>query len=276
MLTSSFPSANSNSIRTAFWLVYETIRSPSLAARARAAVVNSQTSSTTSCYPSALCSSPLLQFLYAETLRIRSALMILRNLSEVNLRLDNWLIPCDSIATVMTHFPHHDEQIWNTGTFEDPHPLNQFWADRFLIYSGELKSGPLRCDEKLAKTDEKPLNQLPCSSTNPSLLPQSRAAFKPSSIPTFSTEGLAGTWIPFGGGQNICPGRYFAKQEIILTPALLLTSCDIELLEEKKYPWEWWSFWKTAKRGPKVDLGSFGSGVYGVVGESRCRLRRRA
>ncbi|KAH6653321.1 cytochrome P450 [Truncatella angustata] len=47
--------------------------------------------------------------------------------------------------------------------------------------------------------------------------------------PEFSTEGLAGLWIPFGGGERMCPGRHLAKLEMILTYAYLFSKYDIEL-----------------------------------------------
>ncbi|KAK6821750.1 cytochrome P450 [Apiospora arundinis] len=43
------------------------------------------------------------------------------------------------------------------------------------------------------------------------------------------TGGLAGLWIPFGGGERMCPGRHLAKLEIILTYAALFSKFDLEL-----------------------------------------------
>ncbi len=36
---------------------------------------------------------------------------------------------------------------------------------------------------------------------------------------------------PYGGGTTICPGRFFAKQEILLTIGLLVSKFDIEFVE---------------------------------------------
>lgn len=47
--------------------------------------------------------------------------------------------------------------------------------------------------------------------------------------PEFSTDGLAGLWIPFGGGERMCPGRHLAKLEMILTYAYLFSKYDLEL-----------------------------------------------
>lgn len=109
--------------------------------------------------------------------------------------------------------------IWNTGTPEDPHPLDQFWADRFLIYPDDPTSGPLRKDYTAREKEQR----------NWTL------ADKVEMGPKFSMEGVAGGWIPYGGGQRICPGRHFAKQEIIGTFAMLFTHYDIELLTPENF-----------------------------------------
>ncbi|KAK2037424.1 cytochrome P450 [Colletotrichum somersetense] len=47
----------------------------------------------------------------------------------------------------------------------------------------------------------------------------------------FTMAGRTNSFFPFGGGSSICPGRVFAKQEIIMTLAALVTRFEIELLE---------------------------------------------
>ena len=47
--------------------------------------------------------------------------------------------------------------------------------------------------------------------------------------PSFSLDNLGGAFIPYDCGLNICPGRNFAKQEIMLSFAMLYTRFDIEL-----------------------------------------------
>jgi hypothetical protein len=50
-----------------------------------------------------------------------------------------------------------------------------------------------------------------------------------------------------GGGVSICPGRHFAKQEIMATVALILLTFDIELEEYVKMDGS------KSDRGPKDD-----------------------
>lgn len=34
---------------------------------------------------------------------------------------------------MMSYPSHHDSRVYNTGTSDDPRPLDDFWADRFLV-----------------------------------------------------------------------------------------------------------------------------------------------
>ncbi|KAJ5606910.1 hypothetical protein N7537_003529 [Penicillium hordei] len=47
----------------------------------------------------------------------------------------------------------------------------------------------------------------------------------------FSLEGLTECWMPYGGGHRMCPGRHFAKNEIIGTLGLLLELFECELVD---------------------------------------------
>ena len=45
---------------------------------------------------------------------------------------------------------------------------------------------------------------------------------------TFTTSGTNGKFFPFGGGKTICPGRVFAKQEVLGSVACVLLAFGIE------------------------------------------------
>ncbi|KXJ89919.1 cytochrome P450, partial [Microdochium bolleyi] len=54
----------------------------------------------------------------------------------------------------------------------------------------------------------------------------------------FSTASSAHKFWPYGGGKTICPGRVFAKQEILATVAMVLLGFDVEPVEDAKGRWE--------------------------------------
>ncbi|ROT42879.1 cytochrome P450, partial [Sodiomyces alkalinus F11] len=47
--------------------------------------------------------------------------------------------------------------------------------------------------------------------------------------PEFSLDGLAGLWIPFGGGDRMCPGRHLTKMEMLITYAYLFSRYEVEM-----------------------------------------------
>jgi cytochrome P450 len=50
-------------------------------------------------------------------------------------------------------------------------------------------------------------------------------------IPEFEVAGKRGSFIPFGGGSGMCPGRFVAKQEILMTLAMIIARFDVEFVE---------------------------------------------
>lgn len=52
--------------------------------------------------------------------------------------------------------------------------------------------------------------------------------------PEFSMSGMTGLWIPYGGGPRACPGRHFAKREIMVTCALMISMFDVEILADEE------------------------------------------
>ncbi|KAF2746815.1 cytochrome P450 [Sporormia fimetaria CBS 119925] len=77
----------------------------------------------------------------------------------------------------------------------------------------------------------------------------------------FSLKGTEGSWMPFGGGTHICPGKTFAKQVIFLTAALLVTQYDIEFVGDKE--------------DMKMGTRNFGFGTLGPRGKVPVMIRRR-
>ena len=149
--------------------------------------------------------NPLLQSIYAETLRLRIAAFIMRSPERENMKINEWTVPKDDIVLIATTPAHMDGKVWNTGKINE-HPIHRFWADRFLIYPGDPCSGPVK------RTSHQETSKL---------LEGNDAVF--------SLDGLEGSWIPYGGGFRACPGRHFAKREILMTVAVMVTLFDIEI-----------------------------------------------
>ncbi|KAI1382460.1 cytochrome P450 [Hypoxylon crocopeplum] len=234
--------ANSNAVPAAIWFLIETIRDIPLKNEIFQRVSSTLLTPGTDIShgdshmefdTEKLCSDPLLQSVYAETLRLRVAALIVREAAQRDFSFCGWHIKKNEVLTVSSHTEAMNEDIWGMGQDSNPHPLDTFWSHRFLVDPEDPNSGPLR-DPKLKKITNRD--------------------------PYFSTDGLAGTWIPYGGGRSLCPGRHFAKREIMLTTAVFLTAYEFDL--DPSYI-------------PTVDMGHFGFGTMPPKGKIPCRIRRR-
>ena len=84
-----------------------------------------------------------------------------------------------------------------------------------------------------------------------------------------STSGINGKFFPFGGGKTICPGRVFAKQEVLAAVAAVLLSFDIEPLgftDERG---------KSTKKFPTPRKTYPGSAILATDGDMMARIRSR-
>ena len=132
-----------------------------------------------------------------------------------------------------------DSKAWCTNDKRPSEPVEVFCAERFLEYP---KPHP-DCTHPSTKSDQAAVGLQPA--------------------PKFSLKDRSGDWIPYGGGQRMCPGRHFAKQEMIASLAIMLTLFDIELLDE-------------AGRIPNNDMVGFGFGVLWPKGATPVRMKVRS
>lgn len=188
-----------------------------------------------------LCSRPLLQSIYAEVLRFRSGTVINRVPTSSDFHIGGWHFKKGEQIIVSTYDSARDQSVWNQGTPDDPHSVNEFWPERFILYPGNSNSGPVL----------------------PAIAQQAKKAQDSTiSEPIFSLDGTTGSWIPYGGGTRMCPGRHFAKKEMIVTMAMFLVSFDIELLTHE-------GSWI------QPDLHYFMFGVMHPEGKIPARIRKR-
>ncbi|KAJ4355592.1 uncharacterized protein N0V89_003612 [Didymosphaeria variabile] len=91
---------------------------------------------------------------------------------------------------------------------------------------------------------------------------------------SYSTAGLGGKYFPFGGGHYMCPGRVFAKQEVLGTVAMLLLNFDITFTKFVKHTK---GGWEAAGKNdfPTIKNGFAGNQVVGIEGVMRVHIKRR-
>lgn len=230
-------SSNYNFIIAVFWMLLEVYKDRDLLARIRASL--SLTASNLDVLNPV--EYPLIHSVYSETLRLRTAAYITRRFPHKSVVLDGkWIIPKDRLCIASSHPAHRDEHVWNTQNGK--YDLDTFWAERFLVYPDDAQSGP-------ANPAYRMLEKSPKLSV-PSL----------GGAPHFSLDGVASTWIPFGGGPRACPGKHIAKSQILSTFASFVQKLDVELLAAA----EAWA----------MDEGSYGPGVQLPVGKVPVWIRR--
>lgn len=159
--------------------------------------------------------------------------------------LGKWKLPRGATGVVSSGISHMDKKYWNDAGGK--HPLSEFWPDRFLVNPADPSSGPVRSDQ---------------------IRPMRSRSGDGSRKPYFSTEGLDGVWIPYGGnssyphprifearalisylgGPSICPGRFLAKNVVFFFCALLITRFDIEPLNDDSFQLDPWRYGLGAAR----------------------------
>lgn len=163
-------------------------------------------------------SSPLLQSIYAEALRMHASLMLTRSPTSGDHRIGDFVLPKGGLICIPADLAASDEALW--GRERTARPLAHFWAERFLV----TERG-----EDGTETAH------------------------------FSTKGLDGAWIPYGGGALICPGRHLSKLEMIGGVAVFAAYFQIDM----------------SSGVPPMDHAFFGLGAQPPAGAVPVRLRRR-
>ncbi|KAI1179675.1 cytochrome P450 [Nemania sp. FL0916] len=217
--------ASRNSVTAASWAIFDIYRDPSLLASVRAEVdpcVVESADGRVRFDTDRLFRLPVLQAVYAETLRLRMHFYIIRMADRADMNIRDWIIPRRKVIVTPTTVAHMDPGAWNTG-MNDEHPVDEFWVGRFLKYTSESVHD----------------------------------------APTYTTKGLEGSWIPYGGGPRQCPGRHFAKRQILFTISLMVNLFDCEILGKGRDVQE------------DFTLNGYGSGVSHPAGKVPMRIRRR-
>ncbi|KAH8820156.1 putative cytochrome P450 [Xylogone sp. PMI_703] len=189
---------NSNSIPTTIWMIIEVVKDPSLFQAIREEVSTAYTTDASTNVRTLdfqkLTTLPLLQSVYTEVLRLHVSFNIMRNTKEL-VTMDGFTFKTGSTLQAPMAIAHYDETVWGVAGY----PASVFWAERHIKYTEE-------------KDDNGGVHRKR----------------------VFAMAGRPSSFFPFGGGAPICPGRHFAKAEILMTIGLLVSKFDIEFVEWTK------------------------------------------
>jgi hypothetical protein len=204
------------------------LKSDNLKARAVAEVDECFDGNTVAVAAEKLLSAKLAVSMYHESLRYAVAIINVRSPNHDGFRIpthgsndkeSRWVFSRKDIFLTSSWAGQHDETFWNTGRVRldgtPEHPVDTWWAERFLEYPGDPASGPLRKPDPDAYRTA--VGKPPAEKTRED---DQRA--------TVVTAGTSGHTFPYGGGVKICPGRFFAKSEMVASAAMMLRFFEME------------------------------------------------
>jgi cytochrome P450 len=195
------------------------MRRPDVLKRLLAGVDNSTSNETGKIDIQRLSSQPLTQSMVVETLWLYSAIFTLRHGDLGPVQFGGYELKPKDIAIIYSRTSALDAEAWAQGGRSSNVPLEQFGAERCLIDNDNHAMDVQGSD---------------C----------------PTRDRNFSMDGLAGILLPFGGGDRMCPGRHYARTEMMRTLAVLFSKFDVELLMEDE---------GTSKVQPNLGFVPFGS-----------------
>ncbi|KAI1267558.1 putative cytochrome P450 [Xylariaceae sp. FL1019] len=188
---------NGNTLPLTTWALMEIIQDPDLMQAARKECMSAfyidQSSGQRRIDIKTLLSLPLLSSICTEVLRLHVSFNATR-LVRSNTTIGGYYVSEGSLVQAPSQIAHLDAATWGA----DGHPAPDFWASRHMKQVQEVA-------EETQSTFERPA------------LTKARAA-------------RATSYFPFGGGQAMCPGRHFAKREVLMTIAMVLVRFEIRFV----------------------------------------------
>jgi cytochrome P450 len=157
---------------------------------------------------SAINSIPIIQSIQTEIGRLRIGTVVARtSIADVMLD-DSWTVPKGQSITIFNHDISHNTEMWEKVRPRAlAKPLHEFFAERFLI----------------------PNKSTSVSESSSGKIPDRSDMWKGK----YSTEGLSSLLLTFGGGQSLCPGRFFVKATQAGTLAVLLSEFEMEFSDSR-------------------------------------------
>ncbi|KAK3944594.1 cytochrome P450, partial [Diplogelasinospora grovesii] len=198
---------------TAYMLI-EMVRDPSLLQRIRAEIQDAmvfqgqgqgqgqggQQASLGKVDIAALTKLPLLNSVYSECLRLRSSIPISRRLRQ-DIDIDGYTLKKDNFILAPSWLSHMEESVWGPG-------------------KGGASSNNITCTTKTSNQQQQQQHHHPGA--------REFWAERFLQMEASKTKIKLGDYCPYGGGSVICPGRFFAKHEILAAVAMVVTRFDLE------------------------------------------------
>ncbi|KAK3682774.1 cytochrome P450 [Podospora appendiculata] len=267
--------STANMTPAAFWLIFEALKDPILQSRLKAEVsaslrapppesTNGEGNDKSHDTPfdiATLLAQPLLQSAYAESLRLFVSVLVSRVAEYGDVNIAGYTVAKDNFLVMYSHLLALNPGEWARAGRTLTKSLEEFDAERFLVEPGWTR--PL--GKQAAAATEK--NSTDTVAAEKKTKSQGKSGHVPLSYDgrRFSMDGLLGLWIPYGGGDHICPGRHLAKRQILLTFAALFTKFDLELTFPSP----------SAAADVKPDMRHAGFGALPPLGKVPFRMRRK-
>ena len=207
----------SNSIPLTGWIIASLLEEPYLLSELRQEVLSAVDTGSTknsamhehkeviSFGMTRLSTLPLLSSIYHECLRLRASVTVTRRLTA-DIEIGGYTLRQGNFVMTPSYLAHTDPTIWNN---VDGYEARSFAAKRFVDASRadalphETINGLINRTKKVNKENR-----------------SSRVAH------TLNPE----LFFPYGGGNAICPGRFFSKQQILVAVAITVSKMDLELV----------------------------------------------
>ena len=174
-------------------------------------------------------SHPLLQSIYAESLRLRTSVFSPRYTGDSPLLLSGkWLIPARTLVFAANMTAHLNKSFWERRPAA--RPVEEFWAERFLSPSPPPGGSPAGGSPEGGPPGE--------STTTPQsasgILSDASAAEDSAKGDMVFSLPPRGQYYPYGGAPHVCPGRFLAKRIMLSVTALFVNRFDIEITASER------------------------------------------
>ncbi|KAF2710181.1 putative cytochrome-like protein P450 [Pleomassaria siparia CBS 279.74] len=203
--------SNSDNTPSTFWYIVETLRNPILTKHITKKLRKHYIPATSTIDMSSITALPLIQSMHAEIGRLRLATVTVRTNEVDDFKLgDQWVLPKGMSVILFSHDFALNRELWeNARRRTTERPLEEFWAERFLV--------PAEPARDVKTTRKETIGEGKFSMED--------------------LEFLHNTYGSASSGSYPDPGRYLARAIQSATLAVLLCEFEIELSDPDDVEW---------------------------------------